>query len=265
MAALPYIQLYTADYLADTAHLSTLEHGAYLLLIFNYWQRGESFRAKDKQTLNKRLATVARLSIEEWGDVADTLSEFFIVTETEWMHRRIEDDLAAVLEKSIKASAAGKASADKRSRKSNGRTIGAEQALNECTTNAQQSFNHTDTDTDTDISECLAREKTEVDLSPASVCIFLRENGFLHTNPDHPDLLAAVGGGAILSDFRFAAVESQKKGKGFAYMLKIVLGKIEERKNAKPQTSKPAGQKPVKVDPGFATKYASIPGMQGNV
>ncbi len=40
MAALPYIQRYTADYLADTIHLFTEEHGAYLLLMFNYGQTG---------------------------------------------------------------------------------------------------------------------------------------------------------------------------------------------------------------------------------
>jgi len=41
MAALPYIQLYVADYLADTIHLETDEHGAYLLIIMNYWQTGQ--------------------------------------------------------------------------------------------------------------------------------------------------------------------------------------------------------------------------------
>lgn len=60
MAALPYMQLYIADYLADTMHLSAEEHGAYLLLMFNYWQTG---RAIPKS----RLAKIARISNERWG------------------------------------------------------------------------------------------------------------------------------------------------------------------------------------------------------
>lgn len=93
MASLPYIQLYVSDYLADTAHLSTTEHGAYLLLIFNYWQRGESFKAKDERSLNKRLACVARMTEHEWENVRETLAEFFDVSETEWIHNQIESDL----------------------------------------------------------------------------------------------------------------------------------------------------------------------------
>lgn len=69
MAALPYMQLYIADYLADTMHLSTEEHGAYLLLMFNYWQTG---RAIPKS----RLAKIARLDNERWISVEESLSEF---------------------------------------------------------------------------------------------------------------------------------------------------------------------------------------------
>lgn len=160
MAALPYIQLYIADYLADTAHLSTIEHGAYLLLIFNYWQRGEAFNANDQRTLNKRLASVARLSIDDWENVKESLSDFFEISETEWKHCRIEKDLALVNSKSEKARMAGKASAE---RKSNKRS-----------TNVEQTFNHKDTDTDkdtdTEVKEKTSKkEKSHTAIFPAEV------------------------------------------------------------------------------------------------
>ena len=131
MAALPYIQLYVADYLADTAHLTAAQHGAYLLLIFNYWQRSRSLNNS-----NERLANVARMSNAEWLEAKPVLAEFFTVEGDEWIHHRIETDLVAVHLKSTKASNAGKASVQSK--------------LIKRSTNVQQTFNHTDTDTDTD-------------------------------------------------------------------------------------------------------------------
>nr|WP_282598451.1 DUF1376 domain-containing protein [Pseudomonas chlororaphis] len=99
-----FITGHSARYLADTAHLTTEEHGAYLLLLFSYWQTGKPLRID-------RLSTVARVPNERWTSVAETLSEFFNVNETHWTHFRVEADLEAVNSKSAKASAAGKASA----------------------------------------------------------------------------------------------------------------------------------------------------------
>lgn len=107
MAALPYMQLYIADYLADTMHLSAEEHGAYLLLMFNYWQTG-------KPIPKNRLAKIARLTNERWADVEPSLREFFCDNGDEWVHLRIEEDLASVREKLTKKSAAGKASVQAR-------------------------------------------------------------------------------------------------------------------------------------------------------
>ena len=110
MTSLPYLQLYTSDYLADTAHLTTEEHGAYLLLIMNYWQRG-----KPLDNGGQRLAHVARLSADRWTEVEPVLSEFFQVEGDTWIHSRIERDLESVRIKSEKASQAGRASAQRTS------------------------------------------------------------------------------------------------------------------------------------------------------
>lgn len=142
MAALPYMQLYIADYLADTMHLTAEEHGAYLLLMFNYWQTG-------KPIPKARLSRIARLSNERWTVVEVSLNEFFTDNGTEWVHERIERDLAAVHASQEQRSAAGKASAAARKnrtatkavRKSNDRSTPVEDALNEKPTNK-------DTDTD---------------------------------------------------------------------------------------------------------------------
>ncbi|WP_224787236.1 YdaU family protein [Pseudomonas fluorescens] len=140
MAALPYMQFYVADYLADTTHLTAEEHGAYMLLLFSYWQTGKPLRID-------RLATVARIPNERWPSVADTLSEFFHVTETHWVQFRVEADLEAVNSKVVTASNAGKASA-------RAKALKKQQELNDRSTNVddplERNGNHKDTDTDTD-------------------------------------------------------------------------------------------------------------------
>ncbi len=148
MAALPYMQLYVADYLADTQHLTTEEHGAYMLLIFSYWQTGKPLKID-------RLQTLSRTFNERWPSVKDTLSEFFIERDGVWIHKRIEAELEKVLSKSVKASDAGKASALARAIKKqseiNGRSTNVQTNVpTDRSTERQRKGNHTDTDTDTD-------------------------------------------------------------------------------------------------------------------
>ncbi|NYY16310.1 YdaU family protein [Escherichia coli] len=151
MAALPYMQLYIADYLADTMHLSAEEHGAYLLLMFNYWQTG-------KPIPKNRLAKIARLTNERWADVEPSLQEFFCDNGEEWVHLRIEEDLASVREKLTKKSAAGKASVQaRRSRKEADVQKKQERNLTGVQTDVEVVFEHdvntkaTNKDTDKDL------------------------------------------------------------------------------------------------------------------
>ncbi|WP_133252591.1 DUF1376 domain-containing protein [Escherichia coli] len=151
MAALPYMQLYIADYLADTMHLSAEEHGAYLLLMFNYWQTG-------KPIPKNRLAKISRLTNERWADVEPSLREFFCDNSDEWVHLRIEEDLASVREKLTKKSAAGKASVQaRRSRKEAYVQTKQERDLTGVQTNVGVVFEHDAntkaTNKDTDLKE----------------------------------------------------------------------------------------------------------------
>lgn len=161
MAALPYMQLYIADYLADTMHLSTEEHGAYLLLMFNYWQTGRPIP-------KNRLAKIARLSNDRWIAVESSLKEFFNDNGTEWSQERIERDLEAVKTSISQKSAAGKASAEARKAK---KSTKDQRNGNECSTGVNSPLeqksngNPTNKDTDTDlINKTREREVREPDV-----------------------------------------------------------------------------------------------------
>lgn len=99
MTDLPYMPLWVADYRADTAHLSTAEHGAYLLLIMHYWQTG-ALPTKDDQ-----LARIAGLKPKEWLRIRPTIIAFF---DDQWRHKRIDEELIEAREKHERRVSAGK-------------------------------------------------------------------------------------------------------------------------------------------------------------
>ena len=84
--ARPWMPLYVADYLADTGHLRTIEHGAYLLLIMHYWQNGSLPHSDEAQ-----LARIARMTPKEWSGSRATLAAMF---GEDWGHKRIDQELA---------------------------------------------------------------------------------------------------------------------------------------------------------------------------
>jgi uncharacterized protein YdaU (DUF1376 family) len=91
MSRRAYMPLFVGDYLADTLHLSTCEHGAYLLLIMHYWQSGKPLPDDDA-----RLARILRMTIQEWESIRPVLEPFFDVHSGRWHHGRLEKELAYV-------------------------------------------------------------------------------------------------------------------------------------------------------------------------
>jgi uncharacterized protein YdaU (DUF1376 family) len=76
--------LYVAEYRKDTGHLSTAEHGAYMLLIMHYWATG-GLPDNDGQ-----LARITGWTLAEWRRSRATLQAFF---HDGWKHKRVDHEL----------------------------------------------------------------------------------------------------------------------------------------------------------------------------
>lgn len=196
MAALPYMQLYVADYLADTMHLNVDQHGAYLLLIMNYWQTGKPLPDNDQ-----RLQCVCRTSAEHWQELRPALEEFFVIKDGYWFHNRLDKDLEKVKSKSESARKA----AEKRHK-----PAPDEQTPCERSANAERSdiptASHTDTDTDTDTEK--DKQPCETEAAPdisAEVLDYLnsKANRNFRNAPTNTKLiLARAKEGATVEDFK---------------------------------------------------------------
>jgi len=88
MSAPPYMPLYVADYLADTTHLSTLEHGAYCLLLMSMWRAGGSLPNDPA-----KLAKFARMTSAQWARVEATVMQFFTVGNGEVIQSRLAREI----------------------------------------------------------------------------------------------------------------------------------------------------------------------------
>ena len=98
----PWYPFNVVDYRADTGHLTTLEHGAYRLLMDEYWLKGS---LPDDE---KRLRKITGLSAPQWNKIIQLLRTFFV--QPGWRHKRIDRELA----KSDKVSAIKRTSAEVR-------------------------------------------------------------------------------------------------------------------------------------------------------
>jgi uncharacterized protein YdaU (DUF1376 family) len=88
MSADHWMRFNVGDYLADTMHLSALQHGIYILLIMHYFKRG---------TLPEDEASLARIShmaLPRWRRQAEPVLSLFRREDGTWKHRRIDAERA---------------------------------------------------------------------------------------------------------------------------------------------------------------------------
>lgn len=97
MAEFPAFPLWTDAYLADTHHLSTTEHGAYLLLLIAMWRSNGTLPNDDRQ-----LAKFARLGSNQWQRIKPALMPFFRISGPILTQGRLADELQYVRDHSKK-------------------------------------------------------------------------------------------------------------------------------------------------------------------
>ena len=82
-----WMPLYVGDYLGDTQRLTTEQHGAYLLLILDYWRNGP---APDDDAI---LQQITKLDKAGWKKHRPALARLFQIDSGEWKHKRIDAEL----------------------------------------------------------------------------------------------------------------------------------------------------------------------------
>ena len=103
-----WMPLWIGDYKADTQRLTLEQHGAYLLLLMDYWRNGPP--PDDEATL----ARILGINVRKWRSLSAEIAPFFVRSGGRLHHKRVDAELAGARERSGKAAAKAKVAATRR-------------------------------------------------------------------------------------------------------------------------------------------------------
>lgn len=79
-----WMPLYITDYFGDTTHLTTAQHGAYLLLLMSCW-KGSAVLPDD----DVKLSQIVRCDLKTWRAIRPVIAEFFDIEDGIWTQKRL--------------------------------------------------------------------------------------------------------------------------------------------------------------------------------
>jgi uncharacterized protein YdaU (DUF1376 family) len=190
----PWMPLWVADYLGDTRHLTTEQHGAYLLLLMCMWRAGGWLPNSDE-----KLARFCGLTASKWLRIKPEIMAFFDEREGQITQVRLLVELQKAEEKASKRSDAGKLGAIAKSLK-NRETPQA---------NGQAGLKHS---SQSDIKKKeSSNELSSADAFEAFWKSYPRKASKLASSKAYSKALARIGGDDPQA-FLLAALETAKRG-----------------------------------------------------
>ena len=93
-----WMPLYVGDYLRDTRHLTTIQHGAYLLLIMEYWTKGKL------PSTDAERRRITSMTGKQWLSNRLAIASMFT---PDWRHPRIDKEIEKATAISLKRSVYG--------------------------------------------------------------------------------------------------------------------------------------------------------------
>lgn len=103
-----WMPVYIGDYLGDTQRLTTEQHGAYLLLLMDYWRNGPP-PADDAV-----LCSITRLKLARFRKHKSTLFAFFKIAGGKLIHARVDAEIIKAKQNQQRRSAKARKAADAR-------------------------------------------------------------------------------------------------------------------------------------------------------
>lgn len=103
MSSRPFMQLYVADYLGDTMHLSCEQHGGYMLLLMTMWQNGGTLPND-----HKKLARICRVTPAKFKGIAVDVLPYFTESGAHLTHNRLTKEIEKLNKNSAKNSENGR-------------------------------------------------------------------------------------------------------------------------------------------------------------
>lgn len=240
------------DYAAATAHLSWDEDMAYTRLLRWYYQHEKPIPADQRAVYR-----LARASSKQQREAVDAvLGEFFTLEEDGYHQKRCDEELERA---NAQAEANRKVAAEREERRRQAReastnraSTGNESSNESCNPPEHESLRSREPSQTPDSR----RQTPDKSFSPESAqgepqapaararpaapptpidptaagraSLAMRRGGLLQTNPSHPSLLAAIAEGATEDAWEHTAREAVASGKGFAWVIATVRGRLAD-------------------------------------